>query len=177
MSRKALNFFRISYLILSSVTSTFFNPFFFSYTLAVASQPKLHIVSPTISTILGLLCTAVGTTFVITSTYRLGIVGTYLGDYFGILMKERVTAFPYNVTSSPMYDGSVLNFLGLAIKEQSPAGLLLTLLVWIVYRVACRFEEYFPFSSTISFYFLFLPFLFNTSFCVCACFLFLFIFF
>ena len=130
-----------------------------SYALAVESQPKLHLVSPVVSTVLGVLCTAVGTTLVVTSTYRLGIVGTYLGDYFGILMKERVTAFPYNVTSSPMYDGSVLNFLGLAIKEQSPVGLLLTLLVWIVYRVACRFEEYLFISlSTLFFLFFSFPF-------------------
>jgi phosphatidylethanolamine N-methyltransferase len=27
-----------------------------------------------------------GMTFVITSTYQLGITGTFLGDYFGILM-------------------------------------------------------------------------------------------
>lgn len=34
--------------------------------------------------------------------WRLGVVGTYLGDYFGILMEERVTAFPFNVMDDPM---------------------------------------------------------------------------
>jgi methylene-fatty-acyl-phospholipid synthase len=45
----------------------------------------------------------------------LGITGTFLGDYFGILMKEKVTGFPFNLTSDPMYNGSSLIFLGDAI--------------------------------------------------------------
>lgn len=36
------------------------------------------------------------------SMYQLGVTGTFLGDYFGILMEDRVTAFPYNVTNNPM---------------------------------------------------------------------------
>jgi methylene-fatty-acyl-phospholipid synthase len=31
---------------------------------------------------------AIGQTFVITSTWQLGITGTFLGDYFGILLDE-----------------------------------------------------------------------------------------
>ena len=56
-----------------------------------------------------------GQLFVITSIYALGITGTYLGDYFGILMSHRVTSFPFNVLSDPMYVGSTLAFLGGAI--------------------------------------------------------------
>jgi len=33
-----------------------------------------------------------GQLFVITSTWALGITGTFLGDYFGILMDHRVVA-------------------------------------------------------------------------------------
>ena len=104
---------------------------------------------------IGYILTAFGTTLVLSSTYQLGIVGTYLGDYFGILLSERVTGFPFNVTDAPMYYGSTLNFLGIAISYQflsslcfrnrSPVGLLLTGLVLIVYLVALRFEEYFAF--------------------------------
>lgn len=36
---------------------------------------------------------AVGQLFVITSTWSLGITGTFLGDYFGILMDHRVEGY------------------------------------------------------------------------------------
>ena len=38
-----------------------------------------------------------------------------LGDYFGILMDQKVTSFPFNVTENPMYWGSTANYLGLAL--------------------------------------------------------------
>jgi hypothetical protein len=44
-----------------------------------------------------------GQLFVLSSFYRLGITGTFLGDYCGILMDERVTGFPFNVLDNPMY--------------------------------------------------------------------------
>lgn len=37
------------------------------------------------------------------------------GDYFGILMDEKVTGFPFNITENPMYWGSTANYLGLAL--------------------------------------------------------------
>lgn len=73
--------------------------------------------------------------------YALGITGTFLGDYFGILMEERVTSFPFNITDAPMYYGSTLSFLGTAILYGRPAGLLLTVEVLLVYWVALGFEE------------------------------------
>lgn len=63
----------------------------------------------------GLLCLFGGLTLVLSSFYQLGVCGTYLGDYFGILKEERVTAFPFNVCSDPMYDGATLAFLGKSI--------------------------------------------------------------
>ena len=84
---------------------------------------------------------AVGIILVLSSTYQLGIMGTYLGDYFGFLLPAKVTGFPFNITSSPMYDGSTINFLGHSIMNRSPAGVALTVLVFIVYKVACIFEE------------------------------------
>jgi phosphatidylethanolamine/phosphatidyl-N-methylethanolamine N-methyltransferase len=73
--------------------------------------------------------------------YALGVTGTYLGDYFGILMEEMVTGFPFNVTSCPMYVGSTLSFVATALWVGKPAGLLLTLQVWVAYWIALKFEE------------------------------------
>ena len=74
--------------------------------------------------------------------WALGVTGTYLGDYFGILMDHIVTGFPFNITGSPMYWGSTMSFLGLALWFGKPAGLLLTLQVFVAYWVALKFEEY-----------------------------------
>ena len=73
--------------------------------------------------------------------WALGVTGTYLGDYFGILMDEVVTSFPFNITVAPMYYGSTLSFLGTAILYGSPAGVLLTAEVLAVYLIALSFEE------------------------------------
>ncbi|KAG1718321.1 hypothetical protein EDB19DRAFT_1974955 [Suillus lakei] len=40
---------------------------------------------------------------VVTSTWALGVTGTFLGDYFGILMDHHVQGFPFNVLRDPMY--------------------------------------------------------------------------
>lgn len=90
---------------------------------------------------------AAGNTLVVSSTWRLGITGTFLGDYFGILLDDMVTGFPFNVVGAPMYVGSTLSFLGTAILFAKPAGFLLTAWVLVVYIVALRFED--PFTSEI----------------------------
>lgn len=79
--------------------------------------------------------------------YALGITGTYLGDYFGILMDEPVTSFPFSVMGAPMYWGSCFSFVGTALLWGRPAGLLLSVLVWACYRVALEFED--PFTAGI----------------------------
>lgn len=79
--------------------------------------------------------------------WALGITGTYLGDYFGILMDEIVTGFPFNVTGSPMYWGSTMSFAGSALWFGKPAGLLLTALVFGAYKVALAYED--PFTAGI----------------------------
>lgn len=84
---------------------------------------------------------ATGNTLVLSSMWALGLTGTYLGDYFGILMDDIVTGFPFNVSSCPMYLGSSLSFLATALWYGKPAGLLLTAEVWILYVLALRFEE------------------------------------
>lgn len=79
--------------------------------------------------------------------WALGVTGTYLGDYFGILMDRMVTGFPFNVCSAPMYYGSTMSFLGTAILFGKPAGILLTVEVLVVYLIALRFED--PFTAGI----------------------------
>ena len=96
----------------------------------------------------GKACLAVGGTLVCSSFYRLGITGTYLGDYFGIYMSERVTGFPFSHFENPMYLGSTLNFLGIALQSNSVVGLGLTAWVWGVYEVATRYFEN-PFTDMI----------------------------
>ena len=79
--------------------------------------------------------------------WALGVTGTYLGDYFGILMKERVTGFPFNFFDNPMYDGSTLCFFGTALYYGKPTGLLVSLFVYNMYKFALFFEE--PFTAKI----------------------------
>ncbi|KAK9759663.1 Phosphatidyl-N-methylethanolamine N-methyltransferase [Basidiobolus ranarum] len=79
--------------------------------------------------------------------YALGVTGTYLGDYFGILMSHRVTGFPFNVSNNPMYQGSTMVFMASALWYGAPAGILLTAIVYLTYNVALRFEE--PFTAMI----------------------------
>ncbi|MBW0506702.1 hypothetical protein O181_046417 [Austropuccinia psidii MF-1] len=90
---------------------------------------------------------ALGSVLVGSSMWALGVTGTYLGDYFGILMDKMVEGFPFNLFSSPMYDGSTLCFFGTALSYRSPAGLLLSTIVYIMYQIALRFED--PFTAKI----------------------------
>jgi len=123
----------------------------FVVVIAVTRQLSLeaYLGETTISymKIIGTICVMAGLTFAISSMIRLGVTGTYLGDYFGMLKNSRVTAFPYNVVDNPMYVGSTIAFLGLAVRMMSPIGFLLTAYIWVVYNVALFFEE--PFTAKI----------------------------
>ncbi|OCF40009.1 methylene-fatty-acyl-phospholipid synthase [Kwoniella heveanensis CBS 569] len=117
------------------------------YLNAVKDQPAyLPLAHPGVKALAAALFLA-GQTFVISSMWALGVTGTYLGDYFGILMTHRVTSFPFNVLSDPMYVGSALSHLGTALWFQSPVGIVLSAWVWLVYVVALRFEG--PFTDKI----------------------------
>ncbi|KAF9887452.1 Phosphatidyl-N-methylethanolamine N-methyltransferase [Aspergillus nanangensis] len=114
------------------------------YQLALEDQPYY---APVHQPILGGSLFAIGSILVLSSMYALGVTGTYLGDYFGILMDAPVTGFPFNVTGSPMYWGSTLNFLGVALYKGKVAGVFLTAGVFVVYWFALRWED--PFTSEI----------------------------
>ena len=107
----------------------------------------MFLASSSLTTPLAYALLAIGNTLVLTSMYALGVTGTYLGDYFGILMDEMVTGFPFNVTDAPMYWGSTCSFLGTALLYRKPAGVLLSVLVAACYWVALKFED--PFTAEI----------------------------
>ncbi len=109
----------------------------------IQNQPKL-IISEEYNYLIELISIVLfilGQIFVLSSFYKLGITGTFLGDYCGILMDAPVTTFPFNILNNPMYIGSTLSFLALALYYTSPVGILLTIEVYIVYQIALLFEE------------------------------------
>ena len=79
--------------------------------------------------------------------YRLHITYLTSGDYFGILMDDMVTAFPFNVLSHPMYVGSAMSFFGTSFWYGKPVGFLLSLEVCIMYLMAMSLEG--PFTTKI----------------------------
>lgn len=120
----------------------------FVYHDALDAQPSFQpFVNSQLIKGLAIICFSIGNVFVLTSMYALGVTGTYLGDYFGILMDQRVTGFPFNVNDNPMYNGSTLCFLGTALWYGKPTGILVSGLVFLMYKIALYFEE--PFTAKI----------------------------
>jgi len=117
------------------------------YERALKDQPQRAILPEPFNVVVPAVLFLLGQTFVITSTWALGITGTFLGDYFGILMDHRVEGFPFNVLRDPMYVGSTMCFAAGALWYERPAGLLITVYVYIVYIIALRFEG--PFTDMI----------------------------
>ena len=96
---------------------------------------------------LGLLLVLIGAIFVISSSYRLGFFCSFMGDYFGILLNEKVTGFPFNVVEDPMYVGSTLVYLGFSFQHASIVGMVLTGFIALSYAIALLFEQ--PFTAQI----------------------------
>ncbi|KAF9502059.1 phospholipid methyltransferase [Pleurotus eryngii] len=117
------------------------------YHKALEEQPKVTMLPEPYATLVPAVMFVMGQIFVVTSTWALGVTGTFLGDYFGILMDHRVEGFPFNVLRDPMYVGSTLSFAAGALWYERPAGLLITLYVYIGYIIALRFEG--PFTDMI----------------------------
>lgn len=102
------------------------------WSLLVSLSPFTHLLAYALM--------AAGGVFVVSSMWALGVTGTYLGDYFGILMDAPVTSFPFNVLNDPMYDGATMLFLGQALLQNSGAGVVLSLWVFVCYRIAVIYE-------------------------------------
>ncbi|XP_064595984.1 phosphatidylethanolamine N-methyltransferase-like [Liolophura sinensis] len=115
--------------------------------LALQSQPRWFLLQQTGFLWLGYFLILTGTILVFTSFWAMGFYATFLGDYFGLLLDDRITSFPFNIIDNPMYWGSTLNFLGTALIQCSQTGLLLTTLVAIMYKIAILYEG--PFTERI----------------------------
>jgi methylene-fatty-acyl-phospholipid synthase len=113
----------------------------FMYFRVVKNQPQFDIGYDDLITIISYTMFAIGLILVFGAYYRLGIHGIYYADYFGILMKEKVTAFPYNATDNPMYGGSTLIFLSGALNTKAYCGFGLTILALLMYIVASILEN------------------------------------
>ncbi|GAB7348435.1 hypothetical protein MBLNU459_g6855t1 [Dothideomycetes sp. NU459] len=117
------------------------------YERALRTQPSHALLQTPLANALAIALLASGNILVLSSMWALGVTGTYLGDYFGILMDDMVTGFPFNVTDAPMYYGSTMSFVGSALWLGKPAGIALSGLVLIVYKIALSFED--PFTAGI----------------------------
>ncbi|KAF9901563.1 Phosphatidyl-N-methylethanolamine N-methyltransferase [Linnemannia zychae] len=120
---------------------------FLIFEKAMLHQPKAECFQIPFIQFAALTFTVSGATLVLSSFFALGVTGTFLGDYFGILMDARVTSFPFNINDDPMYNGTALMSLGTALWSLCPAGIYLSGVVHVVYRVALAFEG--PFTSEI----------------------------
>ncbi|XP_034297424.1 phosphatidylethanolamine N-methyltransferase isoform X1 [Pantherophis guttatus] len=114
---------------------------------AMKSQPKLPLLDCLLGYYASVTLIAVGILLVTSSFLALGFIGTFLGDYFGILMETKVTSFPFNVTENPMYWGSTSIYFGWSLMNASPVGLVLTVVVTLCYAVALLYEG--PFTEEI----------------------------
>ncbi|XP_058851976.1 phosphatidylethanolamine N-methyltransferase isoform X2 [Acipenser ruthenus] len=118
-----------------------------SFTEAMRKQPKLELLESAEAFYSGLALLGIGYLFVFSSFYALGFTGTIFGDHFGILKKEKVTGFPFNIMDNPMYWGSTAVYLGITVMNASPVGMVLTALVAVTYKIAIGFEG--PFTEEI----------------------------
>ena len=108
---------------------------------AIQAQPKFYLSHPVLY-FSGIGLALIGQFFTLSSFWKLGFYATFLGDYFGIFVHDApITSFPFNVVNDPMYWGSTVSYLGIALIQNSPAGILLTLWVAIVYKVAISQES------------------------------------
>ncbi|TFY70714.1 hypothetical protein EVG20_g2293 [Dentipellis fragilis] len=82
---------------------------------ALQEQPRIPMLPELYRPIVAASLFLTGQLFVVTSTWQLGVTGTFLGDYFGILMDHRVEGFPFNVLRDPMYVGSTMCFAATAL--------------------------------------------------------------
>ncbi|XP_038045503.1 phosphatidylethanolamine N-methyltransferase-like [Patiria miniata] len=111
------------------------------YQLAIYHQPIWHGLQAPAIHYMGAVLIGLGVIFTLCSFFALGFYGTFLGDYFGIFLEHRVKRFPFNLMENPMYWGTVMEYLGYALWfGPSPAGLLLTLLLAICYKIAILIE-------------------------------------
>lgn len=69
---------------------------------AIETQPKVSELDQPWIIGLGSLLFLCGIVLVCSSMLRLGVLGTYLGDYFGMYLDEKIESFPFNLFDHPM---------------------------------------------------------------------------
>lgn len=82
---------------------------------AMRSQVTLEEMDTPFFHVLGGVIGVFGLAMFLGAYYKLGMTGTYLGDYFGIMRKEKITSFPFSIMNNPMYDGQSMIHLAQAI--------------------------------------------------------------
>eukprot|EP00698_Gefionella_okellyi_P023992 TRINITY_DN8352_c0_g1_i2.p1 TRINITY_DN8352_c0_g1~~TRINITY_DN8352_c0_g1_i2.p1 ORF type:complete len:211 (-),score=8.57 TRINITY_DN8352_c0_g1_i2:628-1230(-) len=108
---------------------------------AMDAMPKAEFLGHPAFNVLAVLLIVLGCAFVIGAFMQLGITGIYGGEYFGLELEEAPSGFPFGWSRTPTYTGSTMNFVGFALWKQSPVGLFLALIVYLMYRLALRYER------------------------------------
>ncbi|KJE91080.1 hypothetical protein, variant 2 [Capsaspora owczarzaki ATCC 30864] len=117
------------------------------FAIAMEAQSTSELLNNALVHAIGAILAGAGVVFVLSSMWMLGVTGTYLGDYCDIFLDARVTGFPFSIIENPMYWGSTMNFVGVALWNSSPAGLVLSFIVGVVYKIALQYEG--PFTNEI----------------------------
>lgn len=84
---------------------------------------------------------AIGLVLIFGSFYRLKMRNMYFGDHFGFLFEEKITSFPYNYVDNPQYVGTTLFFLGYSVFKHSPAGMFISLVIFVLYKILNLVED------------------------------------
>ena len=92
--------------------------------------------------IVSLIVAIFGFCLICATYYRLGLRGIYYGDYFNFRFKERITKFPFSHFDNPQYLGTTFLFTGSSIFYHSPAGLFLSFLNLLLYKLFAIMEFY-----------------------------------
>jgi phosphatidylethanolamine N-methyltransferase len=82
-----------------------------------------------------------GLVLVCLSFYRLGLRGMYFGDHFGFLFKEKIVQFPYNYFDNAQYVGTTAFFLGFSLFYHSFAGVFITMVINLLYKILTFVEN------------------------------------
>lgn len=106
-----------SSLLIKPVIGTYVSGFFIAllslvrsalFEEAIRHQPTLDVLDNSFVHVVASVLLVFGLSLFLGAYYHLRIVGTYLGDYFGILQPKRITSYPFSIIKNPMYDGSSL---------------------------------------------------------------------
>lgn len=111
------------------------------FMMVVLRNMEQYAVPLGLNYFVGVVLVAVGMTFVVSSNYKLGILGTHMGDHFGLYLDAKLTCFPFSVLENPMYTGSATAMLGFAVMFNSAIGVALALFAFVVYNAYSKLYE------------------------------------